>query len=71
MTQYHLIYFPDKDVYRFIPIGLASKKVNITRTEGMTDEQFEKDAIRKFDKFISENTFMKKKPIIIKTDTIY
>lgn len=71
MTNYHLVYYPDRDMYRFIPIGFANKKVNITRTEGMTDDEFKKDAIRKFDKFVSENTFSKKIPQIIKTAIIF
>ena len=71
MTNYHLVYYPDKDIYRFLPIGFASKRVNIVRGEGMTDDEFEKDAIRKFDKFISENSFQKKTPVIIKTSIIY
>jgi hypothetical protein len=71
MTNYHLVYYPDKDTYTFVPIGMAVRKVNIVRGANMTDEQFEADAIRKFDKFISENTFFKREPKIIKTAIIY
>lgn len=71
MTYYNLVWMPDKDQYWILPIGQSSVKKIVYRSEGMNDEQFEAKAIRQFNKFISENTYYKQEPKIIKTSIIY
>lgn len=71
MTHYTLVYVPDKDEYWILPVGQALVKKIVHRGEKQSDYQFLQKAKRHFDKFISENTLMKKEPVIIKTAILY
>lgn len=54
MTQYFLGYQKEKDEYLITTIGTGSRFQRIIR-KGMTDDEFKQEAIRQFDKLISED----------------
>jgi len=71
MTMYNLVYVPDRDEYWIMPMGNQISKKVVHRGEKQSDYQFLQKAKRHFDKFVSENTFMKKEPLVIKSAIIY